>query len=439
MHHTHQLLLSFCTTMLLFTQPTSANPNNNLYESKDWVILPYIFSSTSTGFAGGIGFIKQGIFQPQTTFVTSIFTGGILPSIENGLSDKERFRGAFFSFSDYKLPFSQRFFFSFIALKSYFPQQKYYVEGSNSSSQDKVLTTAGKSDFFNTTFEYVLPIGEGLDNPEGVYRLKDGFALGRDGYGNGVPFISGRTTLGLKTFYQEDSFENWSDFTIWENGNTHTTPLWNTNGLRLFLNHDNTDFDLNPSRGYHFEVQYSKDFAKGDSLQSWDFLEFKINKYYTLNTFSFSKQNVLALSLWTGYSFSWDNNNEVASGISAHRTPPWEGARLGGFTRMRGYDNNRFSDKAAFYTSAEYRAILDYNPFKKNTLLPISIDWFQLVAFIEAGRVNAHYNVDLLKDLKYDVGLSLRTMVAKIPIRFDIAYGNEGTNLWVMIQHPFDF
>ncbi|MEA3418527.1 MAG: hypothetical protein U9Q90_03930, partial [Campylobacterota bacterium] len=248
-------------------------------------------------------------------------------------------------------------------------------------------------------------------------------------------------TVGLKTFYQDQDIENWENSAPWP-GFT-SKPEWNTEGLRFFLLHDNTDYDLNPSRGYNFQLQYSRDFGEGDNLQSWDFLEFKYNKYFNLDTFSFTQQNVLALSFWTGYSFSWDTENEVYPGIDSHRSPMWEGGRLGGFIRMRGYDNNRFSDKAVIYGTAEYRAMLDWNPFKTTKFLqkysPVAIDWFQIVPFVEAGRVNDKYNADLLKDLKYDVGISFRAFAAELPVRFDVAYGDEGTNMWVMFQHPFDF
>jgi len=44
-----------------------------------------------------------------------------------------------------------------------------------------------------------------------------------------------------------------------------------------------------------------------------------------------------------------------------------------------------------------------------------------------------------IRELKYDTGVSLCAMVAELPVRFDIAYGDEGMNMWVMIKHPFDF
>jgi outer membrane protein assembly factor BamA len=208
--------------------------------------------------------------------------------------------------------------------------------------------------------------------------------------------------------------------------------------LRFFVDHDNTDYDLNPSRGYQFKLQYSKDFEWGDSKQSWDFLELKYNHYLNLPTFSFTQQNVLAMSFWSGYSFSWDrdSNNQ---GIDAHRPPPWEGGKLGGMFRMRGYNSDRFSDKSVIYGTAEYRAILDWNPFRKNDYIPVAVDWLQVVGFVEAGNVNDKYNTDLFEDMKFDVGISLRAMAAQVPVRVDVAYGDEGVNFWVMVFQPFDF
>jgi len=427
----NNFLSKFLYTSLLFSSSLFADiVDMNISQSKDSIVLPFAFSSDSTGAAAGIGIIKQGLFQPQTTLIASVFAGLPQEITTDPDNNEASFKGGFFYFSDYRLPFTERFFFSVIALKSYFPRTQYYIKGDNDSRQEDVFKTSGDSNFVNTTFKYVLPIGEGLDNPTGFQELENGFCVGREDCGDNRPFITGRTTIGLKTFYQEDSFDHLSYAAI---------NSWNTNGLRVFLHHDNTDFSLNPSRGYRFEFQYSRDFGEGDSTQSWDFVEFKYNHYIDLPTFSFTKQNVLAMSIWTGYSNSWDNDNEILPGIAANRPPTWEGARLGGFFKMRGYDNNRFTDKAAFYATAEYRAILDYNPLKNNEYVPVAVDWFQVVAFVEVGRVHDQYSFDLLSDMKYDVGISLRALAAQLPIRIDIAYGEEGVNGWIMVNQPFDF
>ena len=424
----------------VFTSDLEVEKDANLTNHKKWIISPVAFSTDSTGFFAGIGVIKEGLFQPQTTLIASLFRGLNQNVIINGRSRQKYFSGGFISFSDLKLPKTERTFFSLMGVKSYFPKMKHYIDGSNDSSKSDVITSAGDANFFNTTFRYVLPIGAGLENPGEISSLQDGFALGRHASGDGTPLLTGSTSIGLKTFYQLENSENtllWTDPIWWQHGTS--LPTWSTNGLRLFLTHDNTDFDLNPSKGYQFEVKYSKDFGWGNSLQSWDSLTAKYNHYLNLDTFSFTKQNVLALSLWTAYSFSWDNNKEIAPGVNAHRPPTWEGARLGGLIRMRAYDQNRFSDKAALYATAEYRTIIDYNPLKNYDSVNVPIEWFQVVGFIEAGRVHEEYNLDLLSAIKYDVGVSLRAMVVELPIRFDIAYGSEGTNMWFMFNQPFDF
>jgi len=426
--------------MTLCHSPLKAAEDTNNTNQNEWIILPFAFSSDSTGFAGGISVIKDGFLQTQTTLLATLFTGLSQNVTINDQPDEATFRGGFIVLNDYKIPYIERLFFSFIGLKSYFPKTHYYIDGSNSSDINDAYISSGETKFFTTTFKYTLPIGEGKENPDNLYTLENGFCVGREECGNGIPFVTGRTFMGLKTFFQTDNTDNtemWKDSIWWENGTD--LPTWNTNGLRFFLTHDNTDFEVNPSRGYHFQLQYSKDFGWGDSLQSWDFLEFKYNHYIELDTFSFTQQNVLALSLWTGYSFSWDNDTDISPGFNAHRPPMWEGARLGGFNRMRGYDMNRFSDKAVFYAAAEYRAIIDYNPFKDLSWMPAKVDWFQVVAFAEAGRVHDRYNMDLLDDMKYDMGISLRALVSELPLRLEVAHGEEGTYIWLMAQHPFDF
>jgi len=65
------LFASFLNTLLFL----HANDDINITDSKDMVIIPYAFSSDSTGFAGGVGLIKQGLFQPHTTLVFTTFYG----------------------------------------------------------------------------------------------------------------------------------------------------------------------------------------------------------------------------------------------------------------------------------------------------------------------------------------------------------------------------
>ena len=438
------LIVALTSSLLFADAQMQTNNDENLIDIEkrgDWVILPYMFSSESTGLVGGVGTIAQGLLQPQTTLVASIFYGVEEDIITNGVETAESFSGGFISYSNLKIPYTDRLFFSFWGLNKYTPKGMYYINGSMDSKEGSGLLSSGETNYFYTTLSYVLPIGEGLNNPDGKYKLRDGFAMDREGFGNGTPFTTGRTKIGLETFYITQDYDNWLDIAKWT-GIT-SKPEWNSSGFKLFLEHDNTDFDLNPSRGYSFSAKYSQDGGGGDNLQSWDFLEFKYSKYFELDNFSFSKQDVLAINGWTGYSFSWDTDSEVFPAIATERPPLDEGGRLGGMMRMRGYDSNRFSGKAVLYGTAEYRSILKYNPFQSEKFLkkhtPIAIDWFQIVGFVEAGAVSDGYDSNLITDMKFDVGLSLRAMAAELPVRFDVAYGDEGVNMWVMIHHPFDF
>jgi len=444
-----KLLLSTLTATLLISQSllaeetlteiSTVDASNIDTDSKDIVYIPYAFSTDSTGFAGGVGVIKQGFLQPHVTAIATLFYGAEQDIITNGQNDTANFAGGFAAIFDYIVPGTERLLFSAVGMKSYFPKAHYYLyDHSKNSNENEYVETSGDSDFTTATLKYVLPIGDGLDNPEGDYTLKNGFAVGREAYGGGTPFITGRTALGISAFYTHDSFENYIKPATGVDHSSKGLREWNTNGLRFFVDHDNTDYDLNPSRGYQFKLQYSKDFEWGDSKQSWDFLELKYNHYLNLPTFSFTQQNILAMSFWSGYSFSWDRDSNNQD-IDAHRPPPWEGGKLGGMFRMRGYNSDRFSDKSVIYGTAEYRAILDWNPFRKNDYIPVAVDWLQVVGFVEAGNVNDKYNTDLFEDMKFDVGISLRAMAAQVPVRVDVAYSDEGVNFWVMVFQPFDF
>lgn len=411
------------------------------YKDDNLIMLPYLFYSETTGPAGGIGAVVQGLLQPQTTLVLTGFGGLEQDVTVNGEETTESFKGGMFLFDNFKIPFTDRVFFSALGFWSKIPKKNFYFDSSHDSKESDGFESPGTNNLIMGTFTYVFPWGEGGENPEGHHEIKDGFAMNREGYGGGMPFVTGHTSLGLNLFYQHRTIDNYVG--VLGGTSTDVPEKWDSTGVRVFLSHDNTDFKDNPSRGYSLFLQYTKDFGEYESLQSWDYLEFKASQYFELDTFSFTQQNVLALNFWTAYSFSWENDNEILPSIDAHQPPMWEGATLGGFTRMRGYDSGRFADKAAIYATAEYRMILNYNPVKEGLFgewiaRNIPLDWFQVVGFVEAGRVHDSYDSELLSDMKYDAGLSLRSMAAKLPIRFDIAYGDEGVQTWVMVKHPFD-
>ncbi len=415
-------------------------------KQSSWIALPYVFSSESMGFTTGLVGIFNGFFQPQMTIVASAFVSESQEvqkfyDEQNIKDDEARTSGAFLGISGYRPSFSKRMFLTMLGSYAYYPNQRLYLDGSHDSKKDvesddpRELTpfqTQGYNNWMKVDFRYVLPLGESKDEVLPVIKMRRGIPVNRDDVGGGAPFVTGQTIFGTELFY-----------TKWTADKLIEEPSVNTNGLRLYLEHDNTDYPDNPSRGYSFMTKFSSDFGWANSTQSWSSLEAGYSHYFEFDNLSWTRQNVIALNSWTAYSPSWDKSKKFDPAnpdaiFDAHQPPMWEGARLGGWNRMRAYDSNRFSDKAAIYFAAEYRIIPSLNPMRDQKWNPIPIDWFQTVLFAEAGRVAPEYDVGtLLSDMKYDVGFSVRALAAKMPIRFEMAFGDEGSTMWVMIQQPF--
>ena len=204
--------------------------------------------------------------------------------------------------------------------------------------------------------------------------------------------------------------------------------------------YNNTDFASNPSRGSYQYISYSQDFSDDSDASNWSFIEFEASKYFDLGSSETARQRVVALNFWTGTSPSWSEEvTDEGETIIEDNPPFFEGATLGGFYRLRGYPDNRFNDRSVIYTTAEYRHTLKWNPVAGVSWLRwLKLDWFQLVGFVEGGRVAGEYELDeLFSDWKADAGLGLRAMCAGAVVRLDVAVSEEGTNAWVMFGHPF--
>ncbi|WP_028866150.1 BamA/TamA family outer membrane protein [Psychromonas aquimarina] len=404
-------------------------------KQKDWVVLPYAFSSDSMGFTAGAAGIFSGFIQPQMSLVATVLAGEEMP-VEHAYSsdsDTERAVGGMLAVNGYNPSFSKRTFISAVGVRMYNPKQRLYLDGGHDTRQFdgdyQPLESQGHNNWADIDFRYVLPWGESRNTVLPVIKSDRGIAVNRGDAGGGAPFSTGQTIIGTEFFYAKLSADKFAE-----------QPSLNTNGMRLYIEHDNTDYAANPSRGYRIKGKVSADFGLGSSTQSWNAVELDSSYFLEMDNFSWTRQQVLAFNVWTAYSPSWDKSGSLHEDgvLDKNQTPMWEGARLGGLTRMRAYDSNRFNDKAAVYGSVEYRLIPSFNPMKDQGWSPFSIDWFQTVLFVEAGRVAEQYELGtLLSDMKYDVGFSLRALAANVPVRFDIAVGDEGTAMQVMINQPF--
>jgi outer membrane protein assembly factor BamA len=241
---------------------------------------------------------------------------------------------------------------------------------------------------------------------------------------------SGRTTLATRFFY---TYRDLSEY----DGNEEQLEA-KTNGLDFWLEYDNTDFPRNPSYGSRQQFKLTRDFGWFDSSNSWTNLELDMTKYVNLGTSDLFKHQALAFNFWTSNTPTWETSPNNAQQVT-NRPPPGYGSQLGGFDRMRAYPNGRFRDKSAVYYAAEVRLTPQFQKMRDWPIIKyFEVDWFQVVPFVEAGRVSDEYNSNLLtKDLKLDAGIGLRVMAFRTVFRLDFAVSEEGAAIQAMISQPF--
>ncbi len=397
--------------------------------------LPYLFATDSLGTAVGAAAFSGGKPQPQMSLFGTAFVTSNESVLLSGALDGYRFGDS-------------RFFLDAFILVDHFTDQRFYLDydrdptevraGSNESAQDDFVRGVSNELTYDITLKYRLPIGGTRDDPVAVYHLKHGLLeSGPRGGDQWNPMVSGQTTLGGKFFY---TYRDLNDFTIGdlEDRTIHELLSAKTNGLELWLDYDNTDFPRNPSRGSRQQLKLTRDFGWFDSSDSWTNLEADLSKYFNLGTSSWFRQQVLALNFWTSNTPSWEPD-PTNPHIIYHRPPPNYGSELGGFDRLRAFPSGRFRDKSAVYYAAELRLIPKPQPLRDMPLLRyFEIDWWQVVPFVEAGRVGPEYNSDLfVEDLQWDAGIGLRLMAFRMPVRLDFAVSDEGSSVWAMIEQPF--
>ncbi len=432
---------AFCIlglSTLLLAPPLAARPNTSIKSSltraenpeagvRNSLILPYAFPSESMGGTFGIGAGTKGYGQDQLILGGTVF----------GSSDDAE--AIFLGMWDFRPSFAKRFFFGAQGMAGHYPRNRAYTNvpfeadtvraGSNDSHMDGYLEDAGYDNWTDFRLEYVLPWGAARNDAMQHYTLKGGLLQSRPVGGDAWnPLQNGVTTLLLRQYNRYRSFE----FTEGERDAT-------VHPLEFAVSYNNTDFPSNPSKGSAQYISITRDFGWLESPYEWTFMEFEASKYFSLGKSAWAKQRIIALNMWTGDSLSWNESTNPDGSISVTERPPfYEGATLGGFYRMRAYPMNRFNDRSALYTAAEYRYTLDWNPIGNISFLKfLKSDWLQLVAFAEGGRVANGYSTDIFKDWKMDGGFGIRTMLSGAVIRFDVGFSDETSTAWVMFGQPF--
>lgn len=406
----------------------STDREENPKDGEETLILPFAFPSESMGTTIGGGGMAKGYWQDQL-----LLAGAAWGSFDEAY-------GMVLGMWDYKIPATNRFYFTAFGSVGYYPKQRAYTElpgmgngsraGSNDSGEDDYIEDGGTDNWWEVKLEYVLPIGAMRQNGNAEYKLKNGLLeSGASGGEEWNPLSSGATVVVLRQFNRYQKYET-------DQGDLDGT----IHPVEFGLLYNNTDFFTNPSTGSSQYLAVTHDFGWLESEDTWTFVEFEASKYFSLGQSNKARQRVVALNFWTGDSPSWktaidSNGNEIVS----HRPPFLEGAKLGGFYRMRAYPNNRFNDRSVIYTTAEYRYTPFWNPIGEASWLRwLKMDWMQFVGFIEGGRVAGEYDFsELFSDWKADVGLGFRAMMAGGVVRLDVAFSDESSSAWVMFGHPF--
>ena len=419
------------TTLLISpadAQVVALDKSETLDDRRDgW--LPYIFSTDSLGTAIGVGGGISGKIQPQS----SVFGTGFVTSNDSALAAG--------SINNIRLGQSRFFMDGFLVL-DHFTDQRFYADldndqseakaGSNDSNEDDFISGVSDEITFNLTLRYPLPIGNNADDPITVYTLDEGLTMPGAPVGGKVwnPMTSGRTTAASRFFY---TYRDLSDYDV-----DSEQLVAETNGLEFWLEYDNTDFPRNPSFGSRQQIKISRDFGWLDSANAWTNIEFDASKYYDMGKNDWFKQQALAFNFWTSNTPTWETNPNNSQEVT-NRPPPNYGSELGGYDRMRGYPSGRFRDKSAVYYAAEWRLTPQFQKMRDWPVIRyFKVDWFQVVPFVEAGRVSESYDLDLFtKDLKYDAGIGLRVMAFRTVFRLDFAVSDEGTSVNAMISQPF--
>ena len=152
-----------------------------------------------------------------------------------------------------------------------------------------------------------------------------------------------------------------------------------------------------------------------------------------------ARQRVIAFNFWTVDCLTWDSFHTEEGRTVYHRPPTYKGASLGGLWRMRGYPASRFYDRSAIYYGLEYRHTLRWNPLENFTLKGrLDVDWIQVVAFGELGRVAPEWEIDTLhEDMKWTLGAGVRAMANNIVVRADLGVSSEEVIAQLFIGQPF--
>jgi outer membrane protein assembly factor BamA len=424
-------MLALCITTSAFAEnsmtPRIVRDINQIDEKKlTRFAIPYVFYAESLELTAGVCGGVTGLQKGQAGLYGTVFTS------------TNSSTAAYFLGTNLKLPLVERLFADPVLSAGWFAKKRDYISGapdfaheqagSNDSDPENYIESSGHDNWAELKLKYILPMGHSRESAISIYNVDQGFLKsGATGGGEWQPFKNGVTFLQVKPFYRYRSFK----FESQEEAKS-------TNGVEFALVHDNSDFPLNPSTGSSQRFKVARDFGWFNSMHSWTVVKGDFSKFFSLGETEKFRQRVIALNFWVSDNISSNFTNTQEGVVYSHRAPSYMGSSLGGFDRLRGYPQNRFSDKTAVYYGAEARLIPDWNPRSIFFLKFFDINWIQLVGIFEAGRVDDSWSSETFySDLHWDAGIGIRLMLKKVVGRLDMTFSEEGLTSWVMVGQAF--
>ena len=374
------------------------------------LVVPFAFRTDSLDFAYGLGGGATDLGQNGTRLAAAV------------LASTNDSRAGFATFSGLRL--GSRWYLDGLGSVGRFTRLRTYGDvgdgrtprpGSNESGEFDFLQGPGTDSWFDARLTYVLPVLRGRREPLQRVQLVDGLVTGERAERGGWP---GFLRAELRPYVRDFGFD--------AGGRDVDLDMA---ALGFSLTYDATDMPFDPGRGLQQRLTVLQGFDVWGDTDTFTVLASDTVGYVPIDGVPWMRRTVLALEAWTADTPSW----ATADG----RPPPYEGARLGGFFRLRGFDVNRFHDRAALHLASELRLTPEWNPFRAWRQESYAIDWLQFAAFVEAGRVAPRWSPEeLLTDMRVSAGVGVRALALGAVVRLDVAFSEEDFGVWVMVGQP---
>ncbi|SHG88481.1 BamA/TamA family outer membrane protein [Ferrimonas marina] len=402
------LSLSLCLACGLASPWVQAEPSEfEIYQTEtveaelDTVVIPIVGAMSSTGLIGGAVASVTGLGQPHAQLV-----GFGAYSVNDSYI-------SFLGYYNYAL--TERWAMDLSALQAEFTDSTLYLDPSANPQTAAPATTGIDAAYLQRDLALTLR-----------YRLyEDTAAASRVKLEQGLPVGSesiNRVLFEIEPFYQTRDLRTVESDNI--EGRTY--------GVSTTLEFDSRDFWPTPSIGQHSYATVLRDWG-GSDRAAYTRWEAQHSRYLDLGSSGWSRQQTLALTGYLSDIPTWDNTDPSSQ-------PDWFAQSvLGGSERLRGYGNDRFSNRSALFYAAEYRVIPNWQPQQQIPLLNrYDFPWWQAALFAELGKTEDRLSLSALhRDMEWSAGFGLRFFIERMVARADFGFSDEESLFHFTVNQAF--